>query len=105
MKLKQPPSKRIVKGAKGVIKQGAKMVNRTFLKPARTSISRVPRKVMRSVSTVIIGVPRATKRIGKITKNVISRVMSDPLLAAGLSPVGVVRVMNKPAKKKSSSRR
>lgn len=59
---------------------------------------RMPRKLYRGASNVVVGVPRAMGRVGGVTRDVILSVVSDPLLAlTGVDPRGVVGISNRKA--------
>ena len=68
---------------------------------------RVPSKLYKGVSNVVVGAPRAMGRVGGVTRNLILSVVSTPFALTGVDPRGVVGISKRKAikaKRKAGSK-
>ena len=70
-----------------------------------TKVARMPRRVTRGATSMIIAIPTAAGRATKTGVVALSRALFDPLLATGLLPSGTTKRLTKKPRAKSTRKR
>lgn len=70
-----------------------------------TKVARMPRRVTRGATSMIIAIPTAAGRATKTGVGALSRALFDPLLATGLLPSGTTKRLTKKPRAKSTRKR